>query len=139
VRRRLAVGPDTLLERTAQLRPVRLAHEVATLMVERRVQEEAVVLKREVLVGLADSALAERHELLAFGKRAHGDGPLLKCDWHREGSKISRKSGCALPFGGSSHPALFSSPTNATPVSDRHILCTKSRNRKTALQIPDIG
>jgi hypothetical protein len=108
-------------------------------MVEGRIQEEAVVLKREVLVGLADSALAERDELLAFGKRAHGDGPLLKCDRHREGSKKSRIPGCDLPDGGPSHPALNLSPANTNPVGDRHILCTKSRNRKTALQIPDIA
>ena len=81
---RLAVGPHALLERAPQLGPVRLADEVAALVVERRVQEEAVVLEREVLVGLADAALAERHELLALGERAHGDGPFLECDWHRE-------------------------------------------------------
>ena len=43
VQRRLAVAPDALLERAAQLGLVGLAHEIAALMVERGVQEEALV------------------------------------------------------------------------------------------------
>src|SRR4051794_24908046 len=81
---RLAVRPHALLEGTAHLGLVRLAHEVAALMVERRVQEEAVVVEREVLARLTDAALAERHELLALGERAHRDSPFLEGDWHRE-------------------------------------------------------
>ena len=86
-RRRLAVGPDALLERAAQLGLVRLAHEVVALVVERRVQEEAVVLEREVLVRLADAALAEGEQLLALGECAHGDGPFLESDRHKGGWK----------------------------------------------------
>jgi hypothetical protein len=81
--RRLTVRPHTLLERTSELGLVRLADEVAPLMVERRIQEESVVLECEVLVGLADTALAEGHQLLALGERAHGDSPFLECDRHR--------------------------------------------------------
>ena len=82
--RRLAVGPDALLERAAQLGLVRLADEVVALVVERRVEEEAVVLELEVLVRLADATLAQGDELLTLGERADGDRPLLECDWHRE-------------------------------------------------------
>src|SRR5215211_265064 len=83
VRRRLALGPHALLEGAAELGLVGLAHQVTTLVVERRVEEEAVVLDLEVLVGLADAALAERDELLALGERAHSDSPFLESDWHR--------------------------------------------------------
>jgi hypothetical protein len=47
------------------------AHEVVPLMVEGRIEEKALVLELEVLVLLADPALAERHELLSLGERAH--------------------------------------------------------------------
>src|SRR3954465_4060458 len=60
-----------------------LAHQVPTLVIERRVEEEAIVLHLEVLVGLADTALAKRDELLALGERAHSDSPFLESDWHR--------------------------------------------------------
>src|SRR4051794_4927917 len=82
MRRRLALGPHALLEGAAQLGLVGLAHQVTALVVERRVEEEAIVLDLEVLVGLADTALAERDELLALGERAHGDSPFLESDWH---------------------------------------------------------
>ena len=85
VRGRLALGPHALLEGAPQLGLVRLAHQVAALVVEGRVEEEAVVLELEVLVGLADAALAQGDELLALGERAHGDGPFLESDWHRGG------------------------------------------------------
>ena len=62
---------------------MRFAHDVVALMVERGVQEEAVVFELEVLVLLTDSALAERQELLAFGKRANGHSPFLESHWHR--------------------------------------------------------
>ena len=58
-RRRLLVGPDTLLEGAPKLGMVRLAHEVVALVVERRVEEEPLVLELEVLVLLADAALAK--------------------------------------------------------------------------------
>ena len=67
----------------AQLGLVRLADEVVALVVERGVEEEAVVLELEVLVLLADAALAQREELLALGESAHGDGPFLESNWHR--------------------------------------------------------
>jgi hypothetical protein len=40
------------------------------------------VLELEVLVLLADTALAQRDELLALGQRAHRDGPLFKGNRH---------------------------------------------------------
>ena len=67
MQRRLAVAPDALLERAAQLGLVGLAHEVAGLVVERRVQEEALVGEPErACSDAAEHALAERQELLAF-------------------------------------------------------------------------
>ena len=80
--RRLAVGPHAFLERAAQLGVVRLADEVVALVVEGGVEEEAVVVELEVLVLLADPALAQGQELLALGERAHGDGPFFERDWH---------------------------------------------------------
>src|SRR5205814_5450609 len=44
---------------------------------------EALVLELEMAVALANAALAKRHQLLALGKRAHGDSPFFKRDWHR--------------------------------------------------------
>src|SRR4051795_11107614 len=84
MQRRLAVSPDALLERPAQLRLMGLADEVVALLLERRVQEEAVVLETDALRRLARS-LAERDELLAFGKRADGHGPFLEGNWHVAG------------------------------------------------------
>ena len=69
--RRLAVGPDALLERPAQLRVVRLAHQVVALVVEGGVEEEAVVLELEVPVLLPDAALAQG-ERAARPRRARG-------------------------------------------------------------------
>jgi hypothetical protein len=66
VQRRLAVAPDALLECAAQLGLVGLAHEIARLVIERGVQEEALVGELERLVGLLEAALAESEELLAF-------------------------------------------------------------------------
>src|SRR5829696_7923469 len=56
---RLLVGPDALLERAPQLRVVGVADEVVSLVVERGVEEELLVRELEVLVLLADAALAE--------------------------------------------------------------------------------
>ena len=81
-RRRLLVGPDALLERAAQLGVVRLADQVVALVVEGRVEEELLVLELEVLVLLADAALAQGDELLALGERAHGYGPFFESNWH---------------------------------------------------------
>jgi hypothetical protein len=49
------------------------------------------VLKRKVLVRLADAALAKREQLLTFGKSAHGDGPFLESDRHKGGVKRELK------------------------------------------------
>ena len=81
-RRRLLVGPDTLLERAAQLGVVGLAHQVVALVVEGGVEEEAVVLELEVLVLLADPALAQGQELLALGEGAHRYGPFFEGNRH---------------------------------------------------------
>ena len=47
---RLAVAPDALFERAPKLGAMGLAHEVAALVVEGRVEEEALVLDLEVTV-----------------------------------------------------------------------------------------
>ena len=82
-RGRLLVGPDALLEGAAKLRVMGLADQVVPLMVEGRVEEELVVLDLEVLVLLADSALAKGDQLLALGQRAHGHGPFFESNRHR--------------------------------------------------------
>ncbi len=79
---RLAVAPDALLERPAQLGLVGLAHEVAALVVEGGVQEEALVREPEGLAGLAHAALAQGDELLAFRESADGDRPFFESNWH---------------------------------------------------------
>src|SRR4051794_14555632 len=92
VRGRLAVGPDALLERTAQLGLVRGADDVVAAVLEGRIQEEAIVLELEVLAVVAEpAALAKGDELLAFGERADGDRPFLEGNWHKEGR--GRKGG----------------------------------------------
>jgi hypothetical protein len=83
LRRRLVVGPHALLERPGELGQVRLADQVVPLVIEGRIEEEAVVLDLEMLVLLTDSALAERQELLALGERAHSHSPFLESHWHR--------------------------------------------------------
>jgi hypothetical protein len=85
VGRRIAVGPDALLEGALELGKVGVAHQVVALVVERGVQEEAVVLELEVLAVLANAALAEREQLLAFGERTDGDRPFLEGCGHGEG------------------------------------------------------
>ena len=62
-------------------------------MVEGGVQEEAVVVEREVLARLTDPALAERHQLLALGERAYGYSPFLEGDWHRGVVSRGREEG----------------------------------------------
>ncbi len=51
-------------------------------MVERGVQKEAVMLQLEVLLRLADSAFAERQQLLALSERADGDRPFFESNRH---------------------------------------------------------
>src|ERR687892_678476 len=77
---------------------MRLAHEVVVLVIEGRVEEEALVLELEVLVLLADPALAQGQQLLALGKRAHGNRPFLECNWHKreKPQKSSRPASIAL-------------------------------------------
>ena len=79
---RVSVGPDTFLERSPELRVVRLANEVVALVVEGGVEEEAVVIELEMAVFLPDPTFTERQKLLAFGKRADGYGPFFERDWH---------------------------------------------------------
>jgi hypothetical protein len=83
--RRLGVGPHALLERAPQLGLVGGAHHVVALMLEGRVQEEAIVLDLEVLALFADPTLAQGDELLALGERADGDRPFLESNWHKKG------------------------------------------------------
>ena len=83
---RLGVGPYALFEGAPELRLVRRADDVVALMFERWEEEEPLVLELELLVLFADTALAQRDELLALGERADGDRPFLESDWHREGS-----------------------------------------------------
>ncbi len=85
MQRRLAVAPDALLERAAQLGLVGLAHEVARLVVEGGVEEEALVGEPEGLAGLRGAApLRSRQELLAFREGADGDGPFFESNWHED-------------------------------------------------------
>jgi hypothetical protein len=91
--RRLAVGPDALLERARQLGAVRVTDEVVALVVEGGVEEEAVVLDLEVPVLLADAALAQGEELLALRESAHGDGPFFEGDRHRKRYCVWRPPG----------------------------------------------
>jgi hypothetical protein len=72
----VAVRPDALLERPTQLGLMRRPHDVVALVLERGVQEEALVLELEVLALLADPALAQRDELLALGQRADRSRPI---------------------------------------------------------------
>src|SRR6201996_2480763 len=58
--------------------------EVVPLMVEGRIEEKALVLELEVLVLLANSALAKREQLLTLGESADGYSPFLESDWHLE-------------------------------------------------------
>jgi hypothetical protein len=59
-----------------------LANEVRALVIERRVQEESLVFKLEVLLGLAYTALTKGEELFAFGESPYGDGPFFDSNRH---------------------------------------------------------
>src|SRR3954452_9422252 len=125
----LAVRPDALLERATQLRLVRGAHDVVAAVLERRIQEEAIVLELEVLLAVVakPAALAQGDELLAFGERADGDRPFLEGNWHREGR--GKKGGDDVNDPG--HRATRA----AVPRDERH--CSKeSRDYKTAGRTP---
>ena len=71
-------------KRAAQLGLVRFAHELTGLVVERGVQEEALVGEPEGLAGFADAALAQGYQLLAFGEGTDGDRPFFESNWHRK-------------------------------------------------------
>jgi hypothetical protein len=129
-RTRAAIGPDAFLERAWQLGLVRLLDEVVALVVERGVEEEPVVLDLEVAVLLADSALAEREQLLALGKRPHRDGPFFESDWHSEGK---RSRGCAVKRtrAGGDSMKIDSQVNPCFPLSNRiHGLCRGIRQHK---------
>src|SRR6185312_14721784 len=82
VHRRLAVAPHALLERAAQLGLVGLAHQIARLVVESRIQEEPLVREAEGSVRLRRGAATDREELLTFRQGADGDRPFFESDWH---------------------------------------------------------
>jgi hypothetical protein len=82
VQRRLAVAPDALLEGTPQLRLMGLTHEIAGLVIERRIQEEPLVCQAEGSVGLRRDALADCQELLTFRQSADRDSPFFESNWH---------------------------------------------------------
>src|SRR5579875_1303069 len=63
---------------------MRLPDEVGALVVERRIQEEPLVIELEVLLRLADAALAQSEELFALGQRSHGDGPFFESNRHKK-------------------------------------------------------
>ena len=50
---------------------------IVPLVVEGRIEEEPLVLELEVLVLLANSALAKREQLLTLGESADGYSPFL--------------------------------------------------------------
>ena len=91
---------------------VGLAHEVVPLVIEGRVEEEPLVLELEVLVLLADAALAEGDELLALGECAHRDGPFFESDRHCE-SDTSEKVVESVFGGGVSLDWLCEAPRGA--------------------------
>jgi hypothetical protein len=68
---------------SASVGQMRLPDQVVALVIERGIEEEAVVLYLEMLVLLTDSALAQRDELLPLRKGAHSNRPFLECNWHR--------------------------------------------------------
>ena len=80
--RRLLVGPDAFLKSATQLRMVRVADEVVSLVIESWIEEELLVLEFEVLFLFCDPALAQGYALLALGQRTHGYGPLFEGNRH---------------------------------------------------------
>jgi hypothetical protein len=61
---------------------VGFADQVVPLVVEGRVEEEALVLELEVLVLLADAALTQGQQLLALRESADRYCPFLESDRH---------------------------------------------------------
>ena len=89
--RRLGIGPHALLEGAPQLGLVRGANDVVALVLEGRIEEEAVVLDLEVLALFADAALAQGDELFALGEGTDGDRPFLESNWHKKGREGGTK------------------------------------------------
>ena len=56
----------------------RLAHQIRSLVVERRYRKTGRSRAPKCSVGSTDAALAESHKLLAFGERPHSHGPILE-------------------------------------------------------------
>src|SRR5829696_5094059 len=135
---RLAVGPDALLEGTAQLRLVGLADEPAALVVEGRIQEEAVVLELEVLLRLADAALAERDELLALREGAHSDSPFLESDRHSGNLSEERCLETARHSRAANAHATLPVTARRVTTAGCHILCTSFSISQMSLQIRDL-
>ena len=54
------------------------------LVVERRIQEEALVGEPERLAGLAKHSLAQGYQLLTFREGADGDSPFFESNWHED-------------------------------------------------------
>src|SRR3954466_7966956 len=98
-RQRLTVRPHALLERATELRAVRRAHQVALLMVEGGVEEEAVVLDLEMPILFADAALPEGHELLALRESTYGHSPFFEGGRHtREKTRWSSPRRAKTPL-----------------------------------------
>ena len=62
------------------------------LVIEGGVEEEALVGEPEGLAGLADAALAQGYQLLAFGESADGDRPFFESNWHRKDEDEAERS-----------------------------------------------
>ena len=61
--------------------------QIARLVVEGGIQEEALVGEPERLAGFTDAALTESYELLTFRESANGDSPFFESNWHKKGRK----------------------------------------------------
>jgi hypothetical protein len=53
-------------------------------MIERRVEEEALVLDTEVLLGFANPPLTQGKKLFTLGERTDGDSPFFEGNWHEK-------------------------------------------------------
>jgi hypothetical protein len=71
---------------------VGFAYEVARLVIEGGVQEEALVGEPERLAGFTDAALAESYELLTFRESANSDSPFFESNWHKKGRKKMKET-----------------------------------------------
>jgi hypothetical protein len=76
---------------------VGLPHEIARLVIEGGVQEEALVGEPERLARFTKSALTKGYELLAFRQSADGDSPFFESNWHEKTKDLTRKLLVAKP------------------------------------------